>query len=46
MSGNVRKYLELRKGANVRGAVFYPGNDSMTINGIEYVGWRDWGEFR
>ncbi|MBQ9565971.1 MAG: ATP-binding protein [Synergistaceae bacterium] len=46
LSGNTRKYLDLRKGPNVRGAVFYLGDDSMTINGVEYVGWRDWGEFR
>lgn len=46
LSGNARKYLELRKGPKVRGAVFYLGGESMTINGIEYVSWRDWGEFR
>ena len=45
LSGNTRKYLELRKDPNIRGAVFYLGNDNMKINGIEYVSWRDWGEF-
>ena len=42
---NVRKYLALRGDAEARGAVFHPGEASMTVNGVQYVGWRDWGTF-
>ncbi|MBR1672919.1 MAG: DUF4143 domain-containing protein, partial [Fretibacterium sp.] len=45
LSGNIRKYLALRKEANAVGAVFYLGDVSMSLNGIEYVSWRDWGDF-
>ena len=44
LSGNVRKYIELR-GDDTSGAVFYLGNDSYNINGIRYVGWKDWSDF-
>lgn len=43
-SRNLRKYLDLRGGDAARGAVFYLGDVTMKINGIEYVGWRDWGK--
>ena len=45
LSANTRKYLELRKDAHARNAVFYLGDISMTINGTSYVSWRDWGDF-
>lgn len=45
LSENTRKYLRLRNDANARSAVFYLGNLSMSINGTDYVGWRDWDEF-
>ena len=45
LSENTRKYLRLRNDANARSAVFYLGNLSMSINGTDFVGWRDWDEF-
>ena len=45
LSENTRKYLKLRNDANARSAVFYLGDISMSINGTDFVGWRDWGEF-
>ena len=45
LSANTKKYLELRKDDNVRNAVFYLGDISMTINGTSYVAWKDWGDF-
>ncbi len=45
LADNVRKYLALRGDAEARGAVFHPGEASMTVNGVQYVGWRDWGTF-
>lgn len=45
LSENTRKYLRLRNDANARSAVFYLGDLSMSINGTDYVGWRDWGGF-
>lgn len=42
LSENTRKYLRLRNDANARSAVFYLGDLSMSINGTDYVGWRDW----
>ena len=46
LSGNTRKYLELRNDPNVRGAVFYLGDENIMINGVEYISWKDWGKFR
>lgn len=45
LSENTRKYLKLRNDANARSAVFYLGDISMSINGTDFVGWRDWGDF-
>lgn len=45
LSENTRKYLKLRNDTNARSAVFYLGDLNMSINGTDYVGWRDWGEF-
>ena len=45
LSENTRKYLKLRNDANARSAVFYLGDISMSINGTDFVGWRDWDEF-
>ena len=45
LSANTRKYLELRKDDNVRNAVFYLGDISMTVNNTAYVSWKDWGAF-
>ena len=43
LSKNVRKYIEQR-GGDTQGAVFYLGSESMRINDIDYVSWRDWSE--
>ncbi len=45
LSANTKKYLKLRKDANVRNAVFYLGDISMNINNTSYVSWKDWSEF-
>lgn len=45
LSGNTRKYIALRNDPNVKGAVFYLGDISMVIDDIQYVSWKDWGEF-
>ena len=42
LSKNVRKYLQL-KGDNTIGRVYYLSDLTLSINDIEYVGWRDWG---
>ena len=45
-SKNLRKYLELKGDKDTRGAVFYLGDLTMNLNGIDYVGWRDWGQIK
>ena len=45
LSANTRKYLELRNDENARNAVFYLGDLNMTINGTEYVSWKNWSTF-
>lgn len=45
LSGNARKYVALRNDDNSRGAVFYLGDLSAQINGIDYVSWKDWGVY-
>ena len=45
-SRNLRRYLELKNDNDTKGAVFYLGDLSMNVNGIDYVGWRDWGRCR
>ena len=45
LSSHTRRYLELREDPGVKGAIFYLGDVSLTINGIEYVRWQDWGKF-
>ena len=42
LSANTRKYVSLRSDTNCQGAVFYLGDITCSINGIQYVGWRDW----
>ena len=42
LSANTRKYVSLRDDANCHGAVFYLGDVTCSINGIQYVSWRDW----
>ncbi len=45
LSANIRKYLSLRNEDSCNGAVFYLGDITCNINGIRYVGWKDWGQF-
>lgn len=45
LSANVRKYENLRKPDDCKGAVFYLGDLTCTINGIQYVSWKDWCDF-
>ena len=44
-SANVRKYLELRDDPKTKGAIFYLGDNTITINNIDYVSWRNWGNY-
>ena len=43
LSGNTRRYLELRKDEPVQSAVFYLGDVTMKIHDTRYVSWKDWG---
>ena len=45
LSKNARDYLALRGDDGTRGAVFYLGDLTCTINGIDFVSWKDWGEY-
>ena len=42
LSANTRKYVSLRTDTKCHGAVFYLGDITCTINGIQYVSWHDW----
>jgi uncharacterized protein len=44
LSANIRKYIDLR-GAETKGAVFYLGELTSNINGVDYVSWKDWSKF-
>lgn len=46
LSKNTRNYLALRGDDGTRGAVFYLGDLTCTINGIDYVSWKDWGTYQ
>lgn len=46
LSRNTREYLSLRGDDGTRGAVFYLGDLTCTINGIDYVSWKDWGIYQ
>lgn len=41
-SSNVRKYVELRSDDS-RGQVYYLGDLTCVVNGVQYVSWKDWG---
>ena len=45
LSANTQKYLTLRNDTNAKGAVFYLGDLTCSINQIDYVSWKDWGKF-
>ena len=42
MSSNVRKYIDLR-GDGSKGQVFYLGDLTCDVGGIQYTSWKDWG---
>lgn len=43
MSSNVRKYIDLRADGT-EGKVYYLGNLTCELNGVQYVSWKDWGK--
>lgn len=43
MASNVKKYIEL-KGDDTHGMIYYLGDLTCDINGVQYVSWKDWGE--
>lgn len=42
MSVNVKKYIDLR-GEDAKGMIYYLGDLTCKVNGIQYVAWKDWG---
>ena len=42
MSSNVRKYIELRNDSS-KGQVYYLGDLTCDVNGIQYTSWKEWG---
>ena len=45
LSENIRKYIDLRSDPQCEGTVLYLGDLSCKINDINYVSWKDWGNF-
>ena len=45
LSKNTRDYLALRGNDGSQGAVFYLGDLTLSINGIDYVSWKDWDNY-
>ena len=43
LSSSVRQYIELRSD-ETKGQVFYLGDLTCDINGVQYVSWKDWGK--
>ena len=44
-SRNIKKYLDLKADKQTKGAIFYLGDNTIKINDIDYVGFKDWGKF-
>ena len=44
-ASKVRKYAAERSKDNVKSAVFYLGDISMTVGDTRFISWRDWGGF-
>ena len=44
-SKNLKKYLELTSDEKIQAAIFYLGNDTIKIDNIEYVSFKDWGKY-
>lgn len=45
LSANTKKYIALRNDDNTKSAVFYLGDNTISVNGTSYVSWKDWGSF-
>lgn len=45
LSANVRKYIDLRSDVQCDGTVLYLGDFTCRINNVNYVSWKDWGNF-
>ena len=45
LSANTRTYVERLGEKDAKSAVFYLGSVSMTISGVDYVSWKDWGKY-
>ena len=44
-SRNIKKYLDLKADKQTKGAIFYLGDNTIKINDIDYVGYKDWGKY-
>ena len=44
-SRNIQKYLSLKGDPKTKGAVFYLGDVSLSIGGVDYVSWKDWAKY-
>ena len=42
---NLKKYLEMKGDDQTKAAVFYLGEETLKINGIDYVGFKDWSKY-
>ena len=42
---NLKKYLELKADKDTRAAIFYLGDNTIKIDDISYVSFKDWGKF-
>lgn len=42
LSSNLRQYVKMRNDG-IRGQVFYLGDFTCEINGVQYVSWKEWG---
>ena len=43
LSSNIRKYVDMRKD-DTKPQLFYLGDISCSISGVDYISWRDWGK--
>ena len=42
LAKGVKRYLELISDKDASGAVFYFGNDTITMNNVTYVAYKEW----
>ena len=42
---NLKKYLEMKGDDQTKAAVFYLGEETLKINGVDYVGFKDWSKY-